>query len=574
MAEEDPAGLKTPSCVQLLAEFRSVIATPEFTRAPVMTRLLEYLVRETLAGRGDQLKAYAVAVDGLGRAPDFDAQGDSYPRVQVGRLRKMLARHQAHHPGTFHLTIPHGGYRVALEESAATTCEKRTQIWRLHRVQRLKLNWTIPAFLLIVAALIGLIFYQRSEHRELAPARLIMPPMLELVPIRDGGGYDDFREVLYATLIDGLRRTEAIQVGAPRRNDAPDPVPIPARYKLSGNITGKDAPILFLRLWRAGSDRLIWSDKVSIPGDPARLSEALAPIFVALTKADGVIPTAERAEFGQSFAPGYPCMLHYEQYRLGRRAERIVRVRRCLADTLTLRPDHAPSLAASAMIALDEVSTWISGGEGGPRVEHARVQGLVLARRAVATDPFSALAHFALARASLSARLCTATIRNGLHAVTLDPYDPLMLSSVGFFLIDCGDPRGEALIRRAIELDPNATAYQAPLVWLAVARGDGPAAREALRRMEQAAPAGRRFYYLTAGVALAADGDFEGARASWKKLEALDPAMARDPDALFEGWRLSPLVRLKSLEALRRAGLIASEPPAGSPVEPGQRHSR
>ena len=43
------------------------------------------------------MKSYSVAVEGLGRAPDFDAIADSYPRVQISRLRKQLAAHYARH---------------------------------------------------------------------------------------------------------------------------------------------------------------------------------------------------------------------------------------------------------------------------------------------------------------------------------------------------------------------------------------------------------------------------------------------------------------------------------------------
>src|SRR3546814_2929692 len=72
------------------SELERVFSSTEFSRSPVMRRLLRFLIDQTLAGKGEQLKAYSVAVDGLGRDPDFDAQSDSYPRVQVGRLRRML----------------------------------------------------------------------------------------------------------------------------------------------------------------------------------------------------------------------------------------------------------------------------------------------------------------------------------------------------------------------------------------------------------------------------------------------------------------------------------------------------
>jgi hypothetical protein len=40
----------------------AINASAEFVRAPVMRHLLGYLVDETVAGRGDRLKAYSVAI--------------------------------------------------------------------------------------------------------------------------------------------------------------------------------------------------------------------------------------------------------------------------------------------------------------------------------------------------------------------------------------------------------------------------------------------------------------------------------------------------------------------------------
>ena len=74
------------------AELEAIEADPAFQRAPVMRRLLRFLVTETLGGRGDKLKSYAIAVEALGREADFDPQTDSSPRVQVARLRKLHRR--------------------------------------------------------------------------------------------------------------------------------------------------------------------------------------------------------------------------------------------------------------------------------------------------------------------------------------------------------------------------------------------------------------------------------------------------------------------------------------------------
>src|SRR3546814_12617305 len=58
-------------------ELAAIEASPAFSRSPVMRRLLRFIVAESEAGRGPLVKSYTVAVDGLGRGEDFDAQQDS-----------------------------------------------------------------------------------------------------------------------------------------------------------------------------------------------------------------------------------------------------------------------------------------------------------------------------------------------------------------------------------------------------------------------------------------------------------------------------------------------------------------
>lgn len=51
---------------------------------------LNYVVKEELAGRGNKIKAYTVAVDALGRPDSFDPSTDPVIRVIANRLRKAL----------------------------------------------------------------------------------------------------------------------------------------------------------------------------------------------------------------------------------------------------------------------------------------------------------------------------------------------------------------------------------------------------------------------------------------------------------------------------------------------------
>ena len=84
-----PIGSRTIFGEQLLRETDTVLKDPIFERSPVQTRLLQFLAEATVRG-GRPPGQYEIAVDGLGRDPDFDLANDSYPRVQVSRLRANL----------------------------------------------------------------------------------------------------------------------------------------------------------------------------------------------------------------------------------------------------------------------------------------------------------------------------------------------------------------------------------------------------------------------------------------------------------------------------------------------------
>lgn len=71
-------------------ELYHILRDRSFLKSPTLSKLLAYLVFETINGNGEKLKSYTVAVDCLGKSPDFDAKSDSYPRVQTMRLRKLL----------------------------------------------------------------------------------------------------------------------------------------------------------------------------------------------------------------------------------------------------------------------------------------------------------------------------------------------------------------------------------------------------------------------------------------------------------------------------------------------------
>jgi len=87
-----------------------VLNSTQFKNSPIMGKFLTYIVEETLAGNEDDLKAYSIAVDAMGRSEEFDAQSDPAVRVLAGRLRTGLSEYYRTegHDDTLVISVPTG----------------------------------------------------------------------------------------------------------------------------------------------------------------------------------------------------------------------------------------------------------------------------------------------------------------------------------------------------------------------------------------------------------------------------------------------------------------------------------
>jgi hypothetical protein len=74
-------------------ELERVLASASFAGASRMRALLCYLMRETMAGRGERLKEYTVGQEVFGRTKDFDPRIDTLVRTEAWRLRARLAQY-------------------------------------------------------------------------------------------------------------------------------------------------------------------------------------------------------------------------------------------------------------------------------------------------------------------------------------------------------------------------------------------------------------------------------------------------------------------------------------------------
>lgn len=554
-----PVPTPVPDADLMREELRSVIASPDFARAPIMKRLLSFLVDETAAGRGDQLKAYSVAVDGLGRAPDYDARADSYPRVQVGRLRRMLDSYYGSTPpsGRMRLAIPSGRYRVTLQPMGENVPSMAADpSVSLLPQSALRLGWYTASVLLLL--LLGtMLLVQLLPLRTSAPAAARDRPVMELIAVRMAEE-SPLGNLLRASLINGLARSAAYDLRYARRSGEQGPKMVEPRYRLGTDLINGAQPRLFLRLTRTSPDRLIWSADISLPDDGqldgGTIDRALSPAIAMIGRVDGIVATHELQELGHREAVGHACLLTYHRYRRERNVADLDDVRACVDRSLKLDPGNANLQAAAAQITIERML----GSDVEPRDRPILLQ---TARRhaelAGSINPFDPWSNMARARVALARNACSQAVGLTMQAARRQPYDPLLLADAGLYLLDCGDPRAEEMIRQAIALDGDPDGrFHTSLLLLAIGRGDHAMAREALAQMEPPASGHQAYFHLVDATGRAMIGDMGGARASWAQLRMASPQIAADPQGFFERIGYAAGLRARAIGYLRRAGLI------------------
>jgi len=119
--------LNSSSDETILAELSRILASSQFMGTSRSKRFLEYIVKETLSGRGDDLKGYTIALDVFDKSTNFDSNQNTVVRVQATQVRRRLKLYyadQTDHSGV-HISLPKGRYKPTfLTHSSAPAVNK------------------------------------------------------------------------------------------------------------------------------------------------------------------------------------------------------------------------------------------------------------------------------------------------------------------------------------------------------------------------------------------------------------------------------------------------------------------
>jgi TolB-like protein/cytochrome c-type biogenesis protein CcmH/NrfG len=152
-------------------QLERLLADSRFVRSERLSRLLRYTVEKTLAGDGEQLKEYAIALEVYGKPPSYDPAVDSLVRVEVTRLRNKLLEYYATNgrDDRVRIEVPKGTYVPVFISQVAP--EPLSHALR----RRFLIMWGVPGCL--VAGIAGWLFTTRRAQPgvEPSPSVVVLP---------------------------------------------------------------------------------------------------------------------------------------------------------------------------------------------------------------------------------------------------------------------------------------------------------------------------------------------------------------------------------------------------------------
>lgn len=602
-ARKTGSGPLNPSQDDVCAQLERILASPGFAANAQRRDLLRYLVEQALAGQGDRLKGFAIAVAVFGRNESFDAQADPLVRVEAMRLRRELDMYYGT-SGTrdrVRISIPKGAYvpvfawceghgepaapMAEADAAGAVTADTagpaagpvRTPADQPASERGHRRRWLAGLALataLATALVTGGIVARHLPQQWMAPfssARVKQEHGVSVIvlPFRPAGGSkeDEYLAFSFAEqLTTALMRFPGLNLySAPlglQRSAAMDPIQAsqdqPVAYLVQGSVrSGGGRMQVNVELLDARSGRILWGDTFDrqlAPDSLPDMQDGLARLIATrLGQPYGIIrgiATEQLADHPPPSMVAYGCVLQAYAYRRTFSHQARPRIRRCLENAVQLDPRYADALALLALVRLDTARFE----DLAPQETAQELQlAFETARNSVELAPRSALGLQALGAVARYRGQHDAAEQLQRRALELNPDNPEAMAQLGGHLVLRGKGgEGRAHLARAIarSLDPPPWYYFA-LALEDYMRGDLEAALDAAGKATADDSGGGWSLYA---IIQAARGNQDEAAHALSMMTVRAPDLARDAKAWGLKHGFSDATRERFVAGLWQAG--------------------
>ena len=519
-------------------ELLRVLGSAKFDASERNRRFLEYVVEETLVGRGGRIKAYNIATEVFGRDVNFDPQLDPVVRMEARRLRRSLERFYLTDGknSSIRIAMPKGGYvpefqSAAFMSPAADGTRKNTS--------------------------------SEPTGTERASAVLVAPFDAE----GDQSIFLHFNRGFTEQVIIGLTRFPDIFVFGPtpvlRHTSTADNEQLRSDADVDFVLTGSTALFAgFLNvkavLVQARTGRVVWGQSFERdfrPENVLTVRDDLANSIVrALAQPYGAIfgnkARAAEAKESRSLSP-LECIIRFYEYKRAYRRDLFAGVRACLERTVIGNPDYAEAFACVSQLYTDGHRFGFAPTESPAGL---RQQATEFANRAIELAPDSCRGHHAQGLACWFAQDVPASLKAMRAALDLNPNATEVMADLGLIWSLLGEwDRGVPLLQEASARDPSQLG--ANRVGLSLYHFMNGRYEDALAEARQVDTPDVTHGYVARAISLARLGRKGEAAQAVRRIIELAPFRSRGVLTDLVWVNANPKLADKVLAALRDAGL-------------------
>lgn len=552
-------------------ELSKISASAGFTATDRSRKLLDYLVGETLAGRGARIKAYCIGTVVFGRPESFDPQKDPIVRIEAARLRRDLEHYYLTDGSDDKviIDIPKGGYVPRFVRREAVFPEASPALAQVEGPRGTGWagsNSVLLAVLCLTLALIAMEALHLINSEQPQPARsvllvpgLLVRPLTDITQSRDSAV---LAQGLTERIIEKTSRFKELAV-IPGDNGVGQTPTSVARYEFGGTLRDDGGQVLVqTRLVDRMDGRVIWADSFNVALQPQQLFNVeltiADQIATRIAEPSGIIFDTESRMLLDAPADSmdaYRCTLSAYAYRVTLSANKFPAVRACLQQAVAEHPDYATAWALLSLVATDEFRFLYAPPEG--NVLPALDRAFVAARKAVELDPTNVRAQQAMMMALFFRKDYAASLEVGARALALNPNDVELRGEYGYRLALTGNwTDGCSLIQEA----RNNSARKVASLTTALAlchfySGDSSGAANLVMQVDAD---DNPVYHIIAAAILAEEGDAADATQHREWLEKNAP---HDLSRLLEDLprrMVRPDDQRRFLDALRKAGFAVT----------------
>ena len=563
---------------EILEQLARVLESDEFHRSLRSSSFLEFIVRQSLAGKSDQLKGYTIAIMVFGKSDDFDPDTDASVRVEATRLRKALALyyHGAGRHDPVVIKVPKGSYRPVFhynDHPALPGAGEQAEGLASHSLYR---SMRYPALLLLLILLVAVLSFSSvflRDAREYGVVKTRLPVILVLPLNSVGDQTTDQISVLLSNKLSynlSLFRsveTSKAKVNAHAMDGLENSTIIGEKFKANYVLVGSVRKYInevnaVVHLLDVQRKTYIWSynEKYDLqPGNDEWIEDFSGKVASQLASPYAVIQNNEQQRIRQTLTDegyaDYKCFLDFYVYSNNKTAAQHKMARDCLEVVVENDPQNSNGWAYLSWIYGDEFRYNYNKSASD---EAVKARSLQAALRAVEADPQNPSAHQYLANAYHLDDDTEKMLEQLKISVELNPYDSEVLADAAWNYGQIGEwEKSGELGLRAVRLNPDHARWYHGILF-AYFYMDGNYQDATYHALEYYQP-DVLFANVALAVSYAGQYEYDKAAEVARFIEENFPEFIESPRQALEGWNFQKPFIDKILIGAQDAGVNFSE---------------